>query len=956
MDGDPHGPPAVEDSDTPLGDGVQRHELLAFERVSARLIGRRQKRVSIGRYRMREELGRGGFGAVYVAHDPELERDVAIKLVLPRKGREGPKWEARLVREAQTLAQLEHPNVVTVYDVGVDTDSGGVYIVMELLRGRSVRAWLKHEDRPAWQHVVDAFLGAARGLAAAHAVDVVHRDFKPENVMLTPSGVATVIDFGLARDVGELDSTRISSVSGEIRAMPDGRALTSVGTVMGTPPYMAPEQHTLGKVGPAADQYALCVSLFEALYGIRPFVAPDVEALYEVKCSMSFEPLPKGHGVPRAVHAVLLRGLNPVVDRRWPSVKAFAQALESAARPRRRVLAWTGGAAAAVALAVLGAVQLQPAEDRCRALESDAAEVWSGARAAGLQERVLGDASVAEATTWASAQGRLESKMESWGGALARSCTTSATPNLDCLEQWLRDAESVVQVLESDSTPLLSMVSVVDALPPVQACEIGGGTAVARPDLRRDLVRARALLRAGSGEEALALADAVMSQATASEDGPLLAQAGLAAGLIYAERERLDDARRVLVDAVGHADAVGLDAVAAEASIVLVRVSGAMGRFDDAHRWNALAQARIARVGSPLYLQNLLLGARAFSLIYEGDYAGAYALSQTLVAQLPEDKTFERARAMANVAITAFEIGRMHEARVVSGDARALMASVLGKQHAAVGRIMADEGRYAAAAGEIEDGVAMMQQAVEILEAAGGPNDPYALNTKRTLAHYLSRLGQDEASLTMLEQTYASTVALYGEAHVRTATTAFALADQYLMAERAKDAVPLVRGALASLTELYGAGSPRLAVGAELLGRALALQGKQDDARDVVLEALSTLTDATPGERESKVNLTMVLAGLDDDAGRLDDAVRNVERALELARGDAALADPSLLASLEGARAELEQKRGQPERAVEAARRTVKYLDRIGAPAEEIALYQGIIDAGGVASTTQTSN
>ena len=921
--------------------------MLAFERVAARLIGRPQKRVAIGRYRMREELGRGGFGAVYAARDPELGRDVAVKLVLPRKSQKNPKWEARLVREAQTLARVEHSNVVTVYDVGVDTASGGVYVVMELLDGVSARRWAKGKGapKPAREHVVEAYIGAARGLGAAHAMGIVHRDFKPDNVMITRTGETKVIDFGLARDVGELDSTRISDGPSVSSSRSGSQQLTSMGTVMGTPPYMAPEQHALGEIGPAADQYAFCVSLFEALFEVRPFEGDDVEALYAAKHAMKLSVArPKGDGVSRALLRVVMKGLAPKPDARWPSMEALAEALVVASRPRRRALTFGALGVGVVALAVAAAQRGGVDDDPCAATASRVEEVWSPARAEALQTHVLGEVQGPDATVWTAAQGRLDTRFRAWRTSMDQACAAADARRVECLDQWLSDADIVVTVLEEEAVVPGATMGVVDTLPRLEQCGVQTLAATEDVPLRDGFTRARALARAGSGDEALQLADDLVEESRETEDAALMAQAMLSAGLVYAERERLEDARQVLIESNELASSVGLDAVAAEAAIVLVRVSGAMGRFDDAHQWAALAEARMARLGNPPYLRILLLGSRAFELVYEGDYASAYAISLELVDLLEGDELrFERARAMANVALNAFELGRMHEARAVAAEARTLMVSVLGENHAAVGRMFADEGRYAAAAGEVEAGVANMERAVKLLEAAGGPNDPYALNTKRTLAHYLSRLGRYDESLTMLEQTYESTVALYGAVHVRTATTGFALADQYLMADRPDAAEPIVRDSITSLTELYGAESPRLAVGAELLGRTLALQDKATEARDVVTRALAGLTDATPGERESTINLTMVLAGLDQEDGRFDDAVRNLERAIDLAKSDASLSDPSMLASLEGGLSFVESERGEPERAVAAARRTLEYLEQIGVDDAEKAEYEALI-------------
>ncbi len=938
-------------SSTPSDERIARHERLAFERVAARMIGRSQKRVAIGRYRMHRELGRGGFGAVYAAHDPDLDRMVAIKLVLPKRGQGGGKWEARLVREAQMLARLEHPNVVSVFDVGVDDalgGSGGVYIVMEMLRGDSVRAWSRGEPPPSWRHVVDAFVGAARGLAAAHALEIVHRDFKPDNVMITPEGVAKVIDFGLAREADEHDSTGVSATGG---SAPSGSQLTSHGTVMGTPQYMPPEQHAAvgtGAVGAASDQYALCVSLFEALYGVRPFVGETLEALYEAKCAMKISARPKGTPVPKAVHRVLLAGLQPTPSKRWPSCAALADALATAAAPRRRATATLLAGVAAIGLAVVGAQSVSEDSARCPALATRADTVWSGARAEEIGAQLL----AGDGAMWLATQRRLDGRLKDWRQGLGAACDADDAAALGCLDQWLTSADVSLSVAERGGTTPTMMMSLVRDIPDLEGCV--SGVPASDEELLEDIMRARAFANAGRESESLALAETVVLRARGIGDPTLLVEALLAAGFVLAERERLDEARLSLIEADTLAESEGLDAAATQAAITLVRVSGAMGRFDDADRWSALARARSARLGNPPYLERKLLGALVFERIYEGRFQEADDLGRALVELLPEDTmAYERGRALANVAMSAFELGRMHEARAVAAQARALLVQEVGASHPSVGRILADEGRYAAAAGDVDEGVAMLSAAIGSLEAAGGPADPYALNAKRTLASYLSRLGRFEESLEMLEQTHAGMASLYGTAHVRTAMTAFSLADQLIMNDRPEEAVTLTREAMTTVSGLFGAADPRMAMGAELLGRALALQGETAQARDVVTRALATLTTSTPGQRESTVNLTMVLAGLDQDEGRLDDSARNLERAIDLCEQDAALHDPSMLASLEGARALVEAERGRPSRAVEAAGRALEHLERIGASAQEKAEYEVLIEDGGVLPATQ---
>jgi serine/threonine protein kinase len=214
----------------------------------------------LGRYIVVDELGHGGMGVVYKAYDPKLDRMVAVKLLRPRDG--APREQERMLREGQAMARLAHPNVVAVYDVGAYDDR--IFVAMELVEGDTLRAWLKNEH--PWRATVAMFLQAARGLAAAHAVGIVHRDFKPENAIVGTDGRVRVLDFGLAREREDGDREIPSS---------DGFSSTTTETqsalaMVGTPRYMALEQIDGAVVDAAADQYAFTVSLWEALYGESP--------------------------------------------------------------------------------------------------------------------------------------------------------------------------------------------------------------------------------------------------------------------------------------------------------------------------------------------------------------------------------------------------------------------------------------------------------------------------------------------------------------------------------------------------------------------------------------------------------------------------------------------------------------------------------------------------------------
>ncbi len=327
----------------------------ALQSVTARLFGTSK----LGRYVLRERLGAGGLGVVYVAHDPELDRAVAIKLLRTRALAAGIDV-ARLRREAAALAQLAHPNVVGVYDVGeydgddaVDGDvpQHGAYIVMELVRGRPLDEWLDAKRSEA--EILDVYMQAGRGLAAAHAAGITHRDFKPANVIVGEDGRVKVLDFGLARvhgaDATEPGAAATRSRDGEARTLLD-TPLTQTGLVMGTPAYMAPEQHIGHAADARSDQYSFCLALAEALHGARLLTERDYDALATAKRSVT--KLPQVQAIVPPARRVITRGLAVEPEDRWPTMEALLQALAQVRR-RRRGWAWVSVTAVAASVVVL---------------------------------------------------------------------------------------------------------------------------------------------------------------------------------------------------------------------------------------------------------------------------------------------------------------------------------------------------------------------------------------------------------------------------------------------------------------------------------------------------------------------------------------------------------------------------------------------------------------------------
>ena len=314
--------------------------------------------VAIGRFRVLDVIGEGGMSVVFVAHDPELDRRVAIKLVRRELSRSRDAV-GRLQTEAQAIARVEHPNVIRVYDVGESPE--GVWIAMELVAGETLKDWIRGAPRAQprpWRDVFARFLDAAAGLEAAHAAGIVHRDFKPANVLLRPDGRAVVADFGLAltRDAW----MRLGSDS------PAG--------VAGTFHYLAPGLFSGAAPSEASDQYSFCVSLYEALNLEVPFHATTPAALVE---EIAQGPPPSRPGIPKWLHAVVARGLSVRPEDRWPSMAALVAALQDdpAVRHRRhlRIAALTVGFAAVAGLGFVA----QSTSVRCRGLDADLQPVWS---------------------------------------------------------------------------------------------------------------------------------------------------------------------------------------------------------------------------------------------------------------------------------------------------------------------------------------------------------------------------------------------------------------------------------------------------------------------------------------------------------------------------------------------------------------------------------------------------
>lgn len=309
-----------------------------------------ERGTQIGRFVVVTELGRGGMGAVYAAHDPQLDRQVALKVL--RDSTSGEEEDrVRMLREGQAMARVTHPNVITVYEVG--TEGGMVFLAQELLDGGTLKSWLEkpHEQR----EILQKFIAAGRGLEAAHAVGLVHRDFKPENVLLGKDGRIRVADFGLARASFALGEALAVTAKGGGPPRPDDDVmkspmsqLTRTGAVMGTPMFMAPEQHKGERADARSDQFAFCVSLWHALYGTWPYDGKTAPALADAVIEGRLSPTPAGAKVSSSLKKIMLRGLSTYPAQRYPAMEGLLYDLEKelgdGAAPKRSPAMFVGAA------------------------------------------------------------------------------------------------------------------------------------------------------------------------------------------------------------------------------------------------------------------------------------------------------------------------------------------------------------------------------------------------------------------------------------------------------------------------------------------------------------------------------------------------------------------------------------------------------------------------------------
>jgi eukaryotic-like serine/threonine-protein kinase len=758
----------------------------------------------LGRYHVLRRLGAGAMGTVVEAYDEMLDRRVAIKLLHERRrGRQ----ERRLLREAQALARLSHPHVVQVYEVG--EAAGQLFIAMELVVGQPFDQWQRQPRR--WRETVQAYTQAARGLAAAHAQGLVHRDFKPSNCIIDEHGHVKVLDFGLARE----SSTRADSDSSvdrvslaelvessdheSRRALSD--ALTRTGAALGTPAYMAPEQLRGRDVGTAADQFNFCVSLYEALYGTRPFPHRSIGELVNAVLGGELQPPPKRHRAPRALWPILRRGLAHEPADRWPSMNAVIEQLERVLGQafRRRGLVALGLLAASTAGMLWGRAE-SPAP--CRGAEATLDETWNEARA-----QALGVALVATGVPYADGTRQrvielLDAYAGDWVHRHTAACEATSVHEqqsahvldlrMRCLERSRVALSRTVDMLTTADVAVVERaVAMVTSLPKLARCDDVDALQAALPPperaedaaeveaVRDQLGGVRLLLLADRAREAQATVERMIERAEALGYAPLQAEVRLVHGIVLVSAGRYPAAGAELTAAYRLAAELGHEEPASRAARELAAVHGQyLAEYPVGLAWGVTAESLARRVDLEGPQHANALRTIAIVQLLQGEIdAAAQGFEHSLrIWESRPDAGLDLARALGDLGNLRFDQGRLEEALAVYRRAHAIRLAELGEGHPELGLDAANMGHVRQAQGRFDESEADYRRAIALWSATRGPDHPSVALVLANLGAVLYEQGRHDEALAIHQRVLATRERSLGPAHPFVAQTLASIA------------------------------------------------------------------------------------------------------------------------------------------------------------------------------------
>ena len=726
----------------------------------------------VGRYVVDDIIGAGGMGVVYEARDPELGRTVALKRV--RADLEAAdEAQARLLREAQALARLSHPNVVAVYDIVLQDRQ--LFIAMERVHGPHLRLWLSAKPRP-WREVLGRYLDAGRGLAAAHRVGVVHRDFKPENVLCEEGGRVCVTDFGLARINAPSEGP-----PPEGGRAPGDRAFVTHATQWraGTPAYMAPEQQAGRAADARSDQFSFCVALYEALYGRHPFGRrEDPDALLQAKSQGRMPSAPPGSAVPARVHKLLLRGLSVDPAARFESMDATLAAL---ARERPgRARAWA--MAACVGLGMCGLAygwerqRAGASAGLCAGAQAELAGVWDPATRQGLAQAWSNSGLSGSAEAWREVDQAIDTYAQGWAAMHQEAClatqvrgeqsSTLLDLRMACLAGLRTELGALTQVFASPREPVIRRApSAVRALTPVATCAdrkglLEGVKPPADPAiatqvgaLRAQFARVRALLRTDQQEPALAIARALPDAARKVGYRPALAEALLLAGRAQIYLGDPQEAERLLAQAELEADGSGDDRTRASALMDVVYLRAVHEKYEAAGEAARRTEAALDRMGEYGVLRGeflISLGELQYAQDHFDAAKATFQEAARIASRVGSAAALTLPDALDDLGMTEQAMGDAADAEATLKKAIESAKATLGTRHSRYAAALSHYAQALLDQGRAEEAEPFVRQSLALLEAALGKDSLNACDIRLLLGQTLKDEGRaQEAAQTL---------------------------------------------------------------------------------------------------------------------------------------------------------------------------------------------------------------
>ena len=649
---------------------------------------------SLGRYIIVDTIGVGGTGIVYSAFDPDLDRKVALKLLRKSYGQAS---RARLLREAQAMAKLSHPHVVTVFEVG--TDGARDFVAMEFVDGQDLAGWSKSE-RSA-EDVLSVYRQAGAGLAAAHKAGLVHRDFKPQNVLIDREGKVLVTDFGLARH-------EASDGGGAEEIEQDNRkpTLTRTGALLGTPAYMAPEQHLAQDADPRSDQFSFCVALFEALCGKRPYAGETYDELRASVTEGKADALPDLVQVTAHVRTALEKGMARDSEERHASMEELLVALS---RKPRRFAPYVFAALAVAALVVIVAMRLSASDEseRCQFDRSMLAGAWD--------EEIRGKVSASLTSTGVDGVlevfARLATIVDDYGDDIVamriQVCESSRggrneadevfVLQMSCLQRRRQDLAALTTAFSSvDPRGVDRVIEAASGLRPVSDCRdvkaLQRGVPAPPNEVKDEvealtssLEEARLEGEVGHIRSAIERAEAARNRSLELGYLPLQAQAFETLGYLYVRDVRMREAEKAYEEAILAAEESGYSEYRARALAGMTKLV-AMGssRYIEARRLARRAKAAIAQSGGDPDLVADVDLSIASILIQEGELAEGLELLQKSLRSYraqPNAKVPYIARLQNRIASIRIELGDYDEAHILARSSHEQLRAELGASH-----------------------------------------------------------------------------------------------------------------------------------------------------------------------------------------------------------------------------------------------------------------------------------